>query len=125
MGTLEWEDIKEFYKEHFGISNWVVEMLANLDILTLCASGASNETISNFLEIPVDEIALVIKEVFDFPGWEKDLPINPYKSYKDDGAIEFYTLYSYPEFNWVEPDTLVSICDTMLDIEERINDEWI
>ena len=83
MENVEWESIKEFYKEHFGMSGWVVEMLANMDILLLCASGSSNETISNLLDIPVDEILLVIKEVFNFPGWERDLPINPYKLYAE------------------------------------------
>lgn len=125
MSTLAWDGIKEFYMEHFGISNWVVEMLANLDILTLCASGASNKTISDFLNISEDEIALVIKEVFEFSGWDIDLPINPYKSYKETSDIDFSTLYSYPEFKWLEPEILVRICDIMSNIEERIYDEWV
>lgn len=42
METVEWKTIQEFYKEHFGTDMWLIEMMANRDILVLCASGASN-----------------------------------------------------------------------------------
>jgi hypothetical protein len=115
-----WEYIKEFYKEHFGTDKWVVEMFANMDILLLCVSGASNTTISSFLNIPIDEIKLVIEEVFEFKGWEVDLDINPYKDYKEN-LSDFTLMYGDSEIG----SQLLSICETMSDIEERIDNEWI
>lgn len=127
----DWEYIKEFYKEHFGIDKWVVEMLANRDILLLCASGASNKTISRFLEISEAEIELVIKEAFSFPGWGQDLPCNPYKMMQDSTSTAGFessirtVLVTYPEFSNVKVEDVVSLCYTMSDIDERIYDEWI
>lgn len=124
----DWEYIKEFYKQHFGIDNWVVEMMANRDILLLCASGASNRTISTFLDISQDEIELVIKESFDFIGWKEDLPVNPYRLYSNvlGSFDEFYKeMKNSNVFELRAIEDVHSICRTMKEIEERIYDEWI
>ena len=125
MENVEWKTIQEFYKEHFGTDMWLIEMLANRDILLLCASGASNASISNFLDIPVDEVELVIKETFEFPGWETDLPINPYKELQIYGDFDRAYLCNYPELNGIDVQELYNLCLTMIDIEERLDNEWI
>ncbi len=139
MIATDWESVKEFYKESFGIDGWVVEMYANLDILVLCASGASNENIEKFLEIPQSEIRKVLKDAFDFEGWNVDLPINPYKLLTN-------CLQEQPEHvetrflsdmesslrgvqSSINRGYLVAksywICRTVYDIERKIQDEWI
>jgi hypothetical protein len=136
--NLNWNYIKEFYKEHFGIDSWVVELLANRDILLLCSSGASDRTISTFLDIEEEEVVLVIKESFDFHGWEVDIPLNPYKTYSellyiDDNEERKQTfitavstnLLPYKEFSTLDIDALYQICVTMAEIDERIYDEWV
>lgn len=140
MGT-GWEVIKEFYQDKFGIDGWVIEMYANLDILILCASGASNRTIESFLEIPLDEIKKVIQDVFGFGGWGEDLPINPYKMFCSYNGIissvehfkdflayldsEISKFPSLEEFRTVKGEQLFYLCETMYDIERKIQDEWI
>lgn len=125
MENIEWKTIQEFYKEHFGTEMWLIEMLANRDILLLCASGASNTSISNFLDIPVDEIELVIKEAFEFPGWNTDLPINPYKEFLTYGDFDRTELRSYAKLSGIDLQEIFNICLTMKDIEERLDNEWI
>jgi hypothetical protein len=140
MIDLHWDAVKEFYEEKFGIEGWVVEMYANFDILILCASGASNESIETFLEIDAKEVLKVIQDTFDFDGWKEDLPVNPYKIYCDlEKEFEKYehkdvrfmsemtsALNSYTQAN--KDATIYKaywICRTMSDIERKINDEWI
>lgn len=135
--SLDWETVKEFYKENFGIDGWVVEVYANLDILTLCVSGSSNESIVKFLEIPIEDVKRVIKETFEFEGWDTDLPINPYKIFEsnlgspqDDLAIKFKedvesALKPYILFRNLDAIGLYRLCKTLHDLERQIKDEWI
>jgi hypothetical protein len=137
MSIPTWNKIKEFYKENFGIDNWVVEIFANQDILVLCASGTSNKTISNFIEVSEKEIKEVIKQTFLFDGWEQDLPINPYgyycslidengevirKKFMEDLDSKFQHELSLPK---IDTALVYRICQTMWELENKINDEWI
>lgn len=124
----DWEYVKEFYKQHFGIEGWVVELYANLDILTLCASGASNESIMNVCDIELDDLVEVLMNTFKFPGWKVDLPINPYKLYTSlEGDYDsFYKEIQQTNlFGFHAIEDLYSICKTMKELEERIVNEWI
>lgn len=137
MNTVSWEAIKDFYKTKFGIDGWVVEMYANLDILALCVSGASNQSIVDFLELSLEEVSAVIKDTFGFDGWEFELPINPYhifmtfkgsrsslehfSSFVQEVTFEFQK-YSIEN---ISVEKLFYMCEAFSDIEERINDEWI
>ena len=137
MNTVAWEHIKEFYEDKFGIEGWVVEMYANMDILSLCASGASNKTIESFLEIPEGEIVRVIRDAFEIEGWETDLPINPYKmfcsydgevsslAHLTDFILEVAIEMSKYKLKVIDPAKLFYICEAMYDIERKIADEWI
>lgn len=131
-----WEAIKEFYKETFGIDGWLVEMYANLDILILCASGASNESIEKFTELPANEIRKVINDAFEFEGWEKDLDFSPYKMFCDyngtKSSIEHFVSFTQDvavELSrsgvFVNQDKVFYLCEAMHDIERKIQDEWI
>lgn len=133
-----WEVIKEFYQREFGIDGWVVEMYANLDILSLCVSGASNENISKLLELPIAEIIKVLSDTFEFEGWKKDLPINPYRVWRlydgDKSSIGHFVSFNeevggvlskYSEDYGVSCPNLFYICEVFNDIEGRIQDEWI
>lgn len=137
MENIEWQTVQEFYKEHFGTDLWLLEMMANRDILLLCASGSSNYTISTFLDVSTDEIELVIKEVFKFPGWELDLPMNPYSIFKsfvnenyehkrtDIISAFCHELGKYSGFESIQSEEIFRICEIMENIEERIDNEWI
>lgn len=137
MTTLDWETVKEFYKEKFGIDGWVVEMYANMDILSLCVSGASNDSIIEFLELPANEVLKVLQDTFEFEGWKTDLPFNPYKLFTDYvgiiSSVEHFACFtgdlaielSKYGLHEIKPDKIFYMCETMYDIERKINDEWI
>lgn len=92
MNLNNWKDVIEFYKEHLGIPAHIVEFLASYDILHLCCTGISNETISEILDIDLDEIKNVVKEKLNFIGWYRDLDINPLFVYNStNGNQELYT----------------------------------
>jgi len=133
MTNTDWEIIKDFYKERFGIDGWLVEMYANLDILSLCVAGACNDNIVKFLELPSEEVVRVINDVFEFDGFVNDLPINPYRVYNSYNGIRssvehltsFLSDTSVELGSILKPEKLFKICDTYSDIEERIQNEWI
>ena len=133
-----WEYVKEFYKQCFGIDGWVVELYANLDILQLCVSGASNKSICKFTDLDLEDIVEILITTFHFSGWQEDLPVNPYKLYIELVGLPEFEMkvkfisemtralngYKIPE----QPDIIYNclvICKTMKEIEERIQDEWI
>lgn len=123
-----WEYVKEFYKTHFGIDEWVIELYANLDILQLCASGASNKSIVEFCDLEEDDVVEILMNTFKFPGWKIDLPINPYKVFSNVGESEEAFHKEIKDSNIFELKTITDVyklCKTMKDIEERIADEWI
>lgn len=138
--NVNWDYVKDFYKECFGIQGWVVELYANLDILQLCASGASNTSIVNFSDLDLEDVVEVLLTTFKFKGWEQDLPVNPYKIYNElfiklgdegrqylEGTFKYSlknTLGLYPQ-SPQDVDVIYEICKTMKEIEERIQNEWI
>jgi hypothetical protein len=136
---IGWETVKQFYQDTFGIDGWVVEMYVNLDTLMLCASGSSNNSIEKFTELPIEEIIRVIETTFDFKGWDRDLPINPYKIFCSyDGTIgsvphfmEFTEsiVSEFRKYPGIFEDgiqiRLFYLCETMYDIERKIQNEWI
>lgn len=132
--NLAWEAVKKFYKDTFGTDAWVVELYANLDILLLCSSGASNKSITNLLEIDTEEVEKVVESTFHFEGWVEDLRINPYSIYccmynmgeneLDDFKKEIGIVSEYAyDLNQIQ--FMYEMCKTMHDIESKIRDEWI
>lgn len=106
----DYEAVKEFYVEKFNLDPELVDLNSNYVILLMCASGASNESISKFLDIPEHSIELVLNEVFGFEGREKDLDSNPYKVYCNGGTV-------YGD--------VLDMCETMKRVEDRIKNEWV
>ena len=136
----DWECVKDFYKTNFGIESWVVELYANLEILQLCASGASSESISVFCDLDLDDVVEILMNTFFFPGWKVDLSVNPYKIYNEvesEYGFEFTQMifigelmktdlhrsFQYPEA--LDYAQMFRICRTLKEIEERIANEWI
>lgn len=138
INDIHWDAIKEFYQREFGIDGWVVEMYANLDILSLCVSGASNSTIVEVLDVPMDEVIKVLSDTFQFDGWKRDLPINPLRMFNlfdgQKSSVEHYICFvgevsielrKQKELWEVNPVKLFYMCETFTDIEGKINDEWV
>ncbi len=126
--SLDWVHVKDFYKQCFGIDGWVVELYAVLDILNLCASGASNESIVKFSDLDLEDVVEILMTTFHFPGWKEDLPVNPYKLFLDtNGDFDEFNkaMVGITAFEFDPIINLYQICKTMKEIEERIADEWI
>jgi len=73
----EYEDIKNYYASNLKIKPKYVDIMADLEILRLCASGLANKSISRVLDVETSEIEKVIHKYLKFYGWLEDLDINP------------------------------------------------
>jgi hypothetical protein len=105
-----------------------------MDILTLFVTGASNETISKYLEIDIQWVDEAVLSVFETSGWEYDLPISPYKIFKE----FFVRTGQYPteeeyikEVEFALPSTSLDVkqmykyCLSYALMEDRLEYEWI
>jgi hypothetical protein len=72
----DWEYIKWFYKKVLGVDSNLVDLIADYDILKLCAEGWSNRHISNELELDLETVTSLIGWHFGFSGFENDLGLN-------------------------------------------------
>lgn len=84
MGEQRWLKIKDILKGLLGVPEQVLDYVAVEEILKLCASGLSNETISRQLNMDEFYVEDVLDEFFEFDGWEVDLDVNPWFIYKKD-----------------------------------------
>jgi len=122
----KWEAVKQFYTEKFNIDPELVDLNSNYTILLMCASGASNKTISSFLDIPEHSIELILNEVFGFTGWFQDLDINPYKTYcKFYGDQDKCNEVFWSDSRTIALGTVFEMCKVMERIEKRLEDEWV
>jgi hypothetical protein len=78
-----WETIKSFYREKFGTAPEMVELAPVLDLLRLCASGASNKSIANFFNESEEGLMELFDAHLGFMGWKQDLSFSPLKLYKE------------------------------------------
>jgi hypothetical protein len=77
-----WETIKSFYREKFGTAPELVDLAPVIDLLRLCASGASNESIAKFFNESEEGLMELFDAHLGFMGWKQDLPFSPLKLYK-------------------------------------------
>lgn len=76
-----WNYIQYLYKKYHNIPPSLVDKMAAVGILELCANGFPNEKISFLCELPVDYVTEIIKQYFHFEGWNEELDIVPYSLY--------------------------------------------
>jgi hypothetical protein len=137
MNKEKWDEIKQFYMDNFGISPDLVDLLADNDIITLCASGSSNDSISVSLDIDRSAIDTIILNVFDFTGWKYDLDVNPLNIYNDLAFIKNKGGYPlYKDFRDVvskkdstikdiDIKTMFRLCKLYNSISTRLDREWV
>jgi|WetSurMetagenome_2_1015567.scaffolds.fasta_scaffold565000_2 hypothetical protein len=76
-----WDNLKTFYNKHYNIPPNIVDEIACSEILLLCVSGMSNQSIAYNLNMDLDYINVSTKEFLEFNGWKEDLDLNPYFVY--------------------------------------------
>lgn len=84
MGDQRWRDVKEILQDLVGIPNEVLDYIAVQEVLKLCASGRGNTAIARQLGLEVKVVSDIVKEFFNFDGWDDDLDINPWFLYRKD-----------------------------------------
>ena len=136
MSNPNWNDIRQFYLDNFGIAVDLVDLLADSDILTMCASGSSNESIAISTDIGINDVKKVLLSIYNFSGWSVDLDINPLGIYEELYSTTFksghnlYKLFSdeclklKPRTS-IDTKTMFRICQICKKIEERIEIEWV
>lgn len=78
MTNKVWEQLSLFYDKKFGISSEILEFMADRSIIQFFLYGLSNEDISNFTEIEVDDIKETIYNFCGLTGFESRRRFNYY-----------------------------------------------
>lgn len=91
-----WSQVKNLYKEKFGMPPRLVDYLASSEFIFLCAKGLSVDTIARRFSFGRDYISFCIKEFLNFEGWEHDLDFSP---------IDFY--FRYNNFDEYKKEVLI------------------
>ena len=126
-----WDYLKQFYKEKFGMEPGLVDIMADIDILRLCATGASTKSIVSFLNLEPEIVEDVLDKYFGFKGWINDLQINPLAIYKhpDNGGfrtLQEFSNYMTSVYGYVDMLETIYNCVVVTDMLERLLDEkWI
>lgn len=124
MKNKTWEDIQKLYEEKFNIPPRIIDLVACDDILLLCVSGLSNDTIARETGMELEYITSVIKTFLEFDGWEHDLDINPFYRYNrckqyDDYVFEIGTISSLVTSK--EKETSYCLCKRFDNLRKEVN----
>lgn len=133
----QWKTIKEFYYINFSIAPELVDLMASNDILIMCVSGASNNSISVILDVDMESVHEVVESVLGFDGWADDLLINPFSIYNlllshsgkrgFEMFKEFESMVDDNPLSIVTDDdikTMFRICKIYSEIESLLDIEW-
>lgn len=116
-----WNIIRRFYYDKFGIPEFVVDIMADIDICLLFVSGSSNDSISRFISVDPGAVSRVIKKRFGVPGRRKNLSINPYKEFKLSGGDKSKFVTKAGDS---DSDTLWRCCSIYSNMEKVLNGFW-
>lgn len=133
MNEKKWNAVRQFYMDSFGISPELVDLMASNEVLLMCVSGSSNESISVILNIDMGDVREILDTILNFSGWETDLEYSPFKIYEEDNEyISFvgsiveinFASKGNPELDIDEINTMYFNCKTYASIEERLSVGW-
>lgn len=124
-----WKQVQEFYLEKFGITPDLIEIATNIDILKMCATGASNETIGNFFEVDTETVSYIIDKHLGFRGFDKDQPNNAYRIYNDldDKSLDMFidaVTSMYGNLVW-PVETIYNAVRQVSNLEGLLDEKWI
>lgn len=136
MSNNDYEILKDFYRKELNIPAELVDILSVNDVLIMCVSGASNESISDTIDMDLNVIKEILETVLNFSGWKNDLPVNPYKIFT---SLRINKDFTFQDFlvltRRADPDRasysdedvkkMFEMCSVYTDIENRLDSEWI
>jgi hypothetical protein len=121
-----WELIKKIYQEKLNIPQDVIEYVAIMDILKLCACGYCNKHISRVTKHDIQYIESVLADIFSFDGFSSDLDFSPIAIYnKCNNKLVFYnelTVISDRNAKLVE--FLYTLCSKYAQIKSYVDKYW-
>lgn len=86
-----WEQFKKYYMNLHKVSERIVDLIAVIDIIRLCAKGLSNKSISKFLDMDEEYIRSVLIEFIDFEGFDKNLDMDILDVFQRSSSIEEFS----------------------------------
>ncbi len=121
-----WELIKRIYQEKLNIPSDVIEYVAIMDILKLCACGYCNKHISRVTRHDMQYIESVLMEVFGFRGFQSDMDFSPIAIYtKCNKKLVFYTELSViSDKNIKLVEFLYALCSKYTQIKSYVDKYW-
>jgi len=120
-----WSHIKKLHSDKTGVPERIVEYIAIFEMCRLCATGVSNTTISEMLELEEYYVKESLIDYLDFPGFPANLAFSPYRFYKvargdfDTFVRNLKGTYNMP-FKWIV--TVFGLCTKVEFIEEKIKE---
>lgn len=86
-----WEFIQFIYKKNYDIPPRIIDYIAVMDIVELCARGKSCKSIAKLLKFSYKYVRSVILEFLNFDGWDKDFETDFLLRYESlDGDYETF-----------------------------------
>ena len=130
MNEKKWNNIRQFYMESFGIAPELVDLMASNEVVLMCVSGSSNESISSILNMDIESISEILDVILSFSGWTKDLEFNPYNYYKEDSTLIGFigSIREACSDDTITLDiitTMYNICKTYDQIEGTLDRDWV
>jgi hypothetical protein len=126
-----WDRVKQFYKDKFNIEPALVDIMSEIDVLKLCATGSSNKSISKFLDLDEEFVSETISKRLGLNGWVADLPFNPFRMYKSLGApydLESFrniVIISYGYQSDLEINKMYNAAGIVVNLEKLLDEQWI
>lgn len=125
-----WHQIKKFYREKFGIEPDLVNLMADFDIMRLCASGSSTVSIAEFLGANPDDVADLLDMRLGFFGWGKDLTFSPLRVYNklEDKNLESFRNKVVTAYGYIHNDDITkmySAAELISRLEQLLDEKWI
>ncbi len=129
MENETWNQIKQFYKDKFDVEPALVDIMADYDIIKLCATGASNKSIANILKLEPYDVSCIIDKRLGFKGWTNDLKFNPLQTYKNLDTNDFLVYEDYVVTRYGYESGILemsfSVARIASELERLINEKWI
>lgn len=119
--------VKNIYEYRHNIDGYIVDLLADYDILYYCVTGLSNKVISELLDIDEEDVKNTLINRFNFSGWKVTLNFSPIYIFNRSNGFEtvFYKalldVYNMPKYI---AKTALRICKIFVKYENLIDEKF-
>lgn len=129
-----WNQVKNYYHDKFGVEPALVDLMADYDILRLCASGSGNNRISEFLSMDLCDVEFILDRYLGFKGWTNNLIFSPLKVYSElkdktyENFVDTIVKTKDDDFAWNlngELDHAYNSAIIVYNLERLIDEKWI